>query len=102
VFPSRNGRIETHNNMVICGLWPAQIAAGVTAAVLDDDGNPKLGNDGKPMVKAKYTGLHALRHFYASWRASIKMTLDVYGRLFPKRDARAEMEAAERAFLQAT
>jgi hypothetical protein len=24
----------------------------------------------KPMVEAKYSGLHALRHFYASWRCT--------------------------------
>jgi hypothetical protein len=30
------------------------------------------------------------------------MTMDVYGHLFPKADSRAEMEAAERAFLQTT
>jgi hypothetical protein len=29
--------------------------------------------------------------------ASIKMTLDIYGRLVPQADATAEMEAAERA-----
>ena len=36
------------------GLQPAMIAAGLTKKV------------GK-VQKAKYTGLHALRHFYASW-----------------------------------
>jgi len=49
-FPSRNGNIESHNNIVARGLWPPQIAAGIML-------------DGKP----KYPGLHALRHFYASW-----------------------------------
>jgi hypothetical protein len=34
--------------------------------------------------------------------ASIKMTLDVYGYLFLKADATAEMEAAERALLGTT
>jgi integrase len=28
---------------------------------------PVKDADGKPIVAAKYTGLHALRHFYASW-----------------------------------
>jgi integrase len=68
--------------------------------------------------KAKYPGLHALCHFYGSWRtergglelllkdvqlghAPIKMTLDVYGRLLPKTAATAT-EAAERAFLGTT
>jgi hypothetical protein len=34
--------------------------------------------------------------------ASIKMTLDVYGHLFPQAAATAEMAAAERAFLGTT
>jgi integrase len=67
--------------------------------------------------RAKYTGLHALRHFYASWcinrrvdgglelppkvvqerlgHSSIMMTMDVYGHLFPRGDDAAELEAAE-------
>jgi integrase len=103
-FPNSRGNIENHANIITRGLWPTEIAAGVTVE-----------------GKAKYTGLHSLRHFYASWcinrkadggmelppkdvqyrlgHASIAMTMDVYGHLFPKADARAEMEAAERAFL---
>jgi integrase len=71
--------------------------------------------------RAKYTGLHALRHFYASWcinrrvdgglelplkvvqsrlgHASIQMTADRYGHLFPRGDDSAELAAAEKAFL---
>jgi integrase len=71
--------------------------------------------------KAKYPGLHSLRHFYASWcinrrvdgglelplkvvqarlgHASIQMTADTYGHLFPRGDDGAELAAAERAFL---
>lgn len=71
--------------------------------------------------KAKYTGLHALRHFYASWcinrrvdgglelplkvvqarmrHSSIQLTADRYGHLFPRGDDGAEMAAAERAIL---
>ena len=84
---------------------PAQVAAGV----VDSEG------------KAKYTGLHALRHFYASWcmnrradgglelplkvvqhrlgHASITITADTYGHLFPPSDDGAELAAAERLFL---
>jgi integrase len=105
VFPTRSGNIEAHANIISRGLHPAMLAAGVVDA------------DGKP----KYTGLHALRHFYASWcinrkadggrelppkdvqyrlgHSTIAMTMDVYGHLFPKADASAEEEAAERAFL---
>jgi integrase len=104
VFPTGAGQIEYHSNIVVRGLAPAQIAAGVT----------KHGN-------AKYTGLHALRHFYASWcinrkedgglglplklvqhrlgHSTIQMTADVYGHLFPSGDDGAELAQAERALL---
>jgi integrase len=70
-----------------------------------------------PEGKAKYTGMHALRHFYASWlinreedggqalppkvvqerlgHASITMTYDRYGHLFPRGDDAAKIDAAE-------
>jgi integrase len=102
VFPARTGKPQTLNNIVNRVWLPAQVKAGV----IDVDG------------KAKYTGLHSLRHFYASWcinrrrdgglelpaktvqgrlgHASIVMTLDVYGHLFPGDDG-AELDAAERA-----
>jgi integrase len=105
VFPNGKGRIESHANIVHRGLEPTQIAAGLTAA----------------NGKAKYTGLHALRHFYASWcinrrvdgglelplkvvqhrlgHSSIQMTADRYGHLFPSTDTGAELAAAEKAFL---
>jgi integrase len=80
-----------------CAGWrPVQVAAGVVT---------KAG-------KAKYTGMHALRHFYASWcinrredgglglplkvvqhrlgHPTIQMTADVYGHLFPSGDDGAE------------
>jgi integrase len=43
--------VENYSNIVKCGLMPIQIAAMVT----DKNG------------AAKYTGLHSLRQFYASW-----------------------------------
>jgi integrase len=105
VFPGR--RREVANRLTIVdGTWkPVQVAAGVVN---------KQGH-------AKYPGLHALRHFYASWcinrradgglelplkvvqarlgHASIQMTADVYGHLFPRGDDAAEMAEAEKAFL---
>ena len=104
VFPTSRGNIIRHEN-IIRQIWmPAQIAAGVT--------------EGRA---AKYTGLHALRHFYASWcinrkadgglelpakvvqerlgHAGIQITLDTYGHLFPSTDTGAELAAAEKAFL---
>ena len=104
-FPNGAGNVESHQNIVQRGLQPAEIAAGVV----------------NEMGAAKYPGLHALRHFYASWcinrrvdgglelplklvqarlgHASITMTADCYGHLFPRGDDRAELAAAERAFL---
>jgi integrase len=105
VFPNGAGQIENHANIVQRGLAPVLIAAGVT----DKYGGPK------------YTGLHSLRHFYASWcinrkedgglglplktvqhrlgHASIQMTADVYGHLFPSGDDGVELAAAQRALL---
>ena len=104
-FPNSKGGIEHRNTIVYNGFHPAQIAAGVV-----DQGG-----------RAKYPGLHSLRHFYASWcinrrvdgglelplkvvqtrlgHASIQMTADTYGHLFPNRDDGAELAAAEKAFL---
>jgi integrase len=105
VFPTGTGRPEYHGNIVKRGLKPAWIAAGVTTA----DGS------------AKYTGLHSLRHFYASWcinlpadgglglsakvvqqrlgHSTIAMTLETYGHLFPRGDDGSELAAAERALM---
>jgi integrase len=104
-FPNSKGNIDHRNSIVERGFHPAQVAAGV----VDQHG------------RAKYKGLHALRHFYASWcinrrvdgglelplkvvqarlgHASIQMTADTYGHLFPRGDDGAELAAAERAFL---
>ena len=106
VFPNGIGRIESHANIVNRGLIPVQVAAGVVTA----------------KGEAKYTGLHSLRHFYASWcinrrvdgglelplkvvqarlgHASVQMTADRYGHLFPSGDDGGELAAAELAFLQ--
>ena len=43
MFPNGNGKVESLANIINRGLIPAQ-----------------PGN-------AKYTGLHSLRHFYATW-----------------------------------
>jgi integrase len=109
VFPNTRGHIESLSNIITYALHPALIAAGVTLP------------DAKGVLKPKYGGLHALRHFYASWcinrgidgglelplkvvqarlgHASIQMTADRYGHLFPRGDDRAELAAAETAFL---
>jgi integrase len=105
VFPNGAGNVENHQNILQRGFFPAQVAAGIT----DAKGN------------AKYTGLHALRHFYASWcinrradgglelplknvqerlgHSTVVLTSDRYGHLFPRGDDTAELAAAERALL---
>jgi len=113
VFPTTKGGIAGLQSIVRMGLVPAQIAAGVTADV--------AGAHGAVLKRAKYPGLHSLRHFYASWcinrkadgglelppkvvqerlgHSTIAMTLDVYGHLFPRHDDSEELAAAERALL---
>jgi integrase len=121
VFPNGAGNIENHANIISRGLIPVQIAAGVCEIVKDDDGKVVLDGKGEPVRKAKYEGLHALRHFFASWcinrkadgglelpgkvvqerlgHSSIAMTMDTYGHLFPRGDDAAELAAAERLLL---
>jgi integrase len=105
VFPNKSGNIENLSNILQRGFHPAQLAAGITVQVKDDDGQVKRDEDGKPLVAPKYYGLHTLRHFFASFlinrradgglelppkivqtwlgHSTIAMTLDVYGHLFP-------------------
>ena len=92
VFPAVSGdAVALHNNTV------RAFTVAVRAAVI-------INNNGGP----KYTGLHALRHFFASWcinpkkrgglglapkevqtllgHSSLAMTTDTYGHLFPAND----------------
>jgi integrase len=114
-FPNGVGKIESLANIINRGLIPTQITAGVTV----DTG--RTADDGKPVLQARYTGMHSLRHFYASWcinrladgglglppkvvqdrlgHSSISMTMDTYGHLFPRGDDTEELAAAEKALL---
>jgi integrase len=109
VFANPDGEPRSHTNIVNKGLKPAMIRAGVTV---------RSGE----AVEAKYTGLHALRHFYASWlinrkedgglglpvkmvqermgHASIVMTMDTYGHLFPRLDDGTELAQAANILLE--
>lgn len=115
VFPNGAGKDESHANIVNRGLVPAMIKAGVVVAT------GELDSEGKQVMAAKYSGLHSLRHWFASWcangvadggmglslkelqvrmgHASIVMTADRYSHLFPKGDTTSEVDAAERALL---
>jgi integrase len=93
VFPNGAGRVEDLMNIVSRGLAPAQ------------------GAHYTKYTDAKYTGMHVFRHFYASWcidrnlppkviqerlgHASITITYDRYGHLFPRGDDSKEIDAAE-------
>jgi integrase len=104
VFPTTIGTIESIGNIVERGLKPAWVAAGV----IDESG------------AAKYTGMHSLRHFYASrcinrkvdgglelphkvvqtrlGHSTLAMTMDTYGHLFKSGDDSAAEAEAEEVF----
>lgn len=102
VFPTSTGRVEHHRSMLF-SLDPILVSAGV----VNKDGAPKYG-------------LHAFRHFFASWclnrradggrelppknvqellgHSTIAITMDVYGHLFRrKEDSRAELASSTAA-----
>ncbi len=104
VFPNGQGKPESHSNIINRGLDPIQVKAGVTTA------HPSTkGEDGQPVMVSRY-GMHALRHFFASWaiergfspkrvqslvgHSSIQMTFDTYGHLFPSEEDDAAKFAA--------
>jgi integrase len=104
-FANQAGNPPALADIVRRSFQPAQVAAGVVNA----------------KGRAKYGGLHTLRHFYASWcinrrvdgglelplklvstrlgHASIQITADRYGHLFPSTDDGTELAAAERALV---
>jgi integrase len=113
VFPNGKGNVEFHINIVQRIFWKAQVAAGVVAKTVDQTGNVS--------ITPKYTGLHSLRHFFASWcinrkadgglelppklvqsrmgHSSITVTMDTYGHLFPRGDDTAELAEAASSLL---
>ena len=115
VFPNGQGKVESLANIINRGFWPVQVKAGVVRPTEKHDGSVTSG------MEAKYRGLHALRHFHASWlinrpqegglgltpkqvqerlgHSSITLTMDVYSHLFASQDDGAQMSAAAAAFL---
>jgi integrase len=118
VFPNGAGNVENHANISNRGWNDWQIKAGVSVPKRDDAGKVVKGEDGQPVMKAKY-GVHDLRHFFASLmidqgfspkrvqtllgHASIQMTLNVYSHLFPpdQADDRDRFAKAESSVLSA-
>jgi integrase len=98
VFPSSTGHIEHHKNMLV-SLGPVM----KSAHVVDKQGEPRYG-------------MHALRHFFASWclnpknrggrelpvkevqellgHGSATLTLDVYGHMMPRRHDKSELASS--------
>jgi integrase len=72
VFARANGTPEKLVNIVTFGLKAAMIRAGVTEPALDSEGKPLIGKNGKPVLRAKFSGLHVLRHWHASFCSNRK------------------------------
>lgn len=114
-FPTGAGSIEGLANIRRRGWMPAQERAGVTVAT------DKKDEHGNPVMVAKYPGLHSTRHFFASWlinrkedgglglplkmvqarmgHATISITADVYGHLFPSDNDADELAKAQATLL---
>lgn len=113
VFGTRTGKPESHANIFARCWYPLQIQAGITDGFqMDRNGKVKVDKDGNPLPMPKY-GLHALRHFFASWlidqgfgpkrvqalmgHATIGQTLDTYTHLWPQEDDHDKFAAGELA-----
>jgi integrase len=86
--------VEMLPNIANRFFGPLQVACGITL--------PTDAPEGQKATQRPRYGLHALRHFYASWlidqgfapkrvqalmgHSNIAMTLDTYGHLFPVSD----------------
>lgn len=108
VFPTSKGKPHSHGNIIKRGLWPTLIAAGLFDVI-----------DGVQVPR--YKGLHAFRHWYASWclnrredgglglpyksvqarlgHSTLAMTTDTYGHLFPDLDEANLLAEGEKALL---
>lgn len=116
VFPSKKGTVAHYGNIRRASVFPTMRAAGLMVDNGERDAN------GNPILEPKYTGLHAFRHWYASWcinrvedgglgfaakkvqqrmgHSSIQMTMDIYGHLFPAENETEELAKGEAALLR--
>lgn len=124
VFPTATGEAQNHSNVVKRLLHPIQVKAELTVEKRTVPAvEAEIGEEGEEEVVtlAKYTGLHALRHFFASWcinrksagglelppkdvqermgHSSIQQTMDTYGHLFPDKDETESLAAASNILL---
>lgn len=121
VFPNANGGLQDHANVVKRLLHVIQIKASLT--VTEDVRVEDIDEDGEPEIKtsAKYSGLHSIRHFFASWcinrksagglelpakdvqyrmgHSSIQQTMDTYSHLFPDKDETESLANASHVLL---
>lgn len=110
VFPTATGKVDNLNNMLKRGLHPLWVKAGVTVESGEAD------EKGRPVLVSKYSGLHCLRHWAASFminrredgglglppkivqerlgHSTIALTMDLYSHLFPKDDDGSELANA--------
>src|SRR5262249_29685715 len=118
MFPDDEGGVWNHWAMM-AEIHAAQLAAGVATVVKDTEGKVVVDAKGVLVRKPKYSGAHALRHFYASWcinrrkdgglelppkvvqerlgHSTITLTMDTYGHLFPRGDDAEELARAEQS-----
>jgi integrase len=121
VFPNTLGGIDNHVNMVSRGLAAIMREAKVIKPVTEFKTDKRGKGKRVPVLEPKYGGMHMLRHYFASWclnreadgglelppkvvqerlgHASITMTMDTYGHLFPRGDDSAALAKAERRLL---
>lgn len=113
VFPNTNGAVASHKAVIEASLHPTMARAGLMV------NKGKVDKHGEAILSPKYSGLHALRHFYASWcinrtedgglglmakqvqermgHANIQITMDTCGHLFPMKDEGEALRKAEHA-----
>jgi len=70
VFPNEKGCIESHGNAIPRAWQTSQLAVGAAVPTLDEKRKPVISNDGAAVTRAKYPGLHTLRHFSPRWCAA--------------------------------